>query len=271
MVWNLAVFDDGNYLSYPGWSSKDSSGNAHITVVSALKENAEITFSCNEGSSTCKNVDELVKEIGVCDFEAMKATNDEEDDQLDKTYPCLDGEVHDSKGAITLPQGEYTILIKNLQTGQEILKFTDFYVGNGAAYTISILNNDNYPTLDQPSLVIVQDINTNDINMLWIIPQFFVITVAEVMISITGLEFAYTQAPISLKSVLTSFWLLTVSVGNIVVIIIAEGRVMPTQVAEYLLFAGLIIIADVIFILLKGLGLKLFGLKFGFGSKKKIR
>ena len=70
------------------------------------------------------------------------------------------------------------------------------------------------------------------------------------MISITGLEFAYTQAPISLKSVLTSFWLLTVSVGNIVVIIIAEGRIMPTQVAEYLFFAALILLADMAFILL---------------------
>merc|ERR1711970_728583 len=96
----------------------------------------------------------------------------------------------------------------------------------------------------------IQDINSNDVNLLWIIPQFFIITVAEVMISITGLEFAYTQAPVTLKSVLTSFWLLTVSVGNIVVIIVAEGKIMSSQVAEYLLFAGLIVGANVVFVLL---------------------
>jgi len=70
------------------------------------------------------------------------------------------------------------------------------------------------------------------------------------MISITGLEFAYTQAPPTLKSVLTSYWLLTVSVGNIVVIIVAEGKLMSSQVAEYLLFAGLIFGALAIFLLL---------------------
>ena len=40
-------------------------------------------------------------------------------------------------------------------------------------------------------ITINQDMNVNDVSLLWIIPQFFVITVAEVMISITGLEFAY--------------------------------------------------------------------------------
>ena len=49
---------------------------------------------------------------------------------------------------------------------------------------------------------------------------------------------------------LTSFWLLTVSVGNIVVIIVAEGKIMSSQVAEYLLFAGLIVGANVVFVLL---------------------
>ena len=126
---------------------------------------------------------------------------------------------------------------------------TDFEAGTGAAYTIA-LPNVGEENNEVNKLVITQDINTNDISMLWIIPQFFVITMAEVMISITGLEFAYTQAPVTLKSVLASFWLLTVSVGNFVVIIVAEGRLMPTQVKEYYLFMGLIIVADVIFILL---------------------
>lgn len=70
------------------------------------------------------------------------------------------------------------------------------------------------------------------------------------MISITGIEFAYTQAPKSLKSVLQSIWLLTISLGDMVVIIVAEGKIMPTQVQEYLLFAGLILGSLIVFVLL---------------------
>ena len=33
----------------------------------------------------------------------------------------------------------------------------------------------------------------NSVHMLWIIPQYFVITAGEIMFSITGLEFSYSQ------------------------------------------------------------------------------
>ena len=38
-----------------------------------------------------------------------------------------------------------------------------------------------------------QDSNPNTVSILLLIPQFAVITIAEVLISVTGLEFAYTQ------------------------------------------------------------------------------
>ncbi len=48
--------------------------------------------------------------------------------------------------------------------------------------------------------------------------QFFayaVLSAAEVLVSITGLEYAYTQAPKSMKSTMTAIWLLTVAAGNL--------------------------------------------------------
>ena len=33
----------------------------------------------------------------------------------------------------------------------------------------------------------------NSIHMMWLLPQYFVITVGEIMLSITGLEFSYSQ------------------------------------------------------------------------------
>ena len=41
----------------------------------------------------------------------------------------------------------------------------------------------------------------NSVHILWLIPQFFVITVGEIMISITALEFSYSQVCISLQEI----------------------------------------------------------------------
>lgn len=63
------------------------------------------------------------------------------------------------------------------------------------------------------------------LSVLWQVIPFLVITMAEVMISITGLEFAYTQAPRSMKSTIMSMWLLTVFFGNMITAYIAKVNV----------------------------------------------
>lgn len=60
----------------------------------------------------------------------------------------------------------------------------------------------------------------NCVHILWQFPQYFVITCAEVMLSVTGLEFAYSQAPTTMKSVCQATWLLTVAAGNLIVILV---------------------------------------------------
>lgn len=45
-------------------------------------------------------------------------------------------------------------------------------------------------------------VKANTVHILWQVPQFFVITVGEVLFSVTGLEFSYSQAPPDMKSVL---------------------------------------------------------------------
>ncbi|XP_058460062.1 peptide transporter family 1 isoform X1 [Malaya genurostris] len=82
----------------------------------------------------------------------------------------------------------------------------------------------------------------NSINMLWLIPQYVVLTLGEVMYSITGLEFSFTQAPESMKSVLQGCWQLTVAVGNLIVVIVAEAKFFDAQKWEFLLFAVLMIV-----------------------------
>ncbi|XP_050583059.1 peptide transporter family 1 isoform X2 [Bombus affinis] len=69
----------------------------------------------------------------------------------------------------------------------------------------------------------------NSMHILWLIPQYVIITMGEVMFSVTGLEFAFTQAPASMKSLLQASWLLTVAFGNLIVVIVAEISIFDSQ------------------------------------------
>lgn len=49
----------------------------------------------------------------------------------------------------------------------------------------------------------------------WQILAFIILSAGEVLVSITGLEYAYTQAPKSMKGTMSAIWLLTVALGNL--------------------------------------------------------
>lgn len=51
----------------------------------------------------------------------------------------------------------------------------------------------------------------------WQFVAYFVLTAGEVMVSVTALEFAYTQAPPSMKSLIMGMYLLTFALGNLLV------------------------------------------------------
>jgi proton-dependent oligopeptide transporter, POT family len=48
----------------------------------------------------------------------------------------------------------------------------------------------------------------------WQLLAYFLLTVSEVMVSISGLEFSYTQAPPSMKSIVMALYLFVISMGN---------------------------------------------------------
>ena len=51
----------------------------------------------------------------------------------------------------------------------------------------------------------------------WQLLAYAIITLGEAMVSITGLEFSYTQAPNSMKSAVMALWLFAVATGNILI------------------------------------------------------
>ncbi|XP_078258363.1 solute carrier family 15 member 1-like [Rhinoraja longicauda] len=117
-------------------------------------------------------------------------------------------------------------------------------LGYGSSYTIII--NETCATQDF-KLNYIEDIKENSVHMALQIPQYVLITTGEVVFSVTGLEFSYSQAPPNMKSVLQAGWLLTNAFGNIIVLIVAEASTIQQQWAEYILFAALLMAVCVIF------------------------
>jgi POT family proton-dependent oligopeptide transporter len=75
---------------------------------------------------------------------------------------------------------------------------------------------------------------------MWQFFPYLVITMAEVMISITGLEFAYTQAPRSMKSSIMSIWLLTVFFGNLITAYVSKVNFFPVASTGYFMFFAIL-------------------------------
>lgn len=57
------------------------------------------------------------------------------------------------------------------------------------------------------------------LTIVWQVLPYAFLTLGEVLVSATGLEFAYSQAPAAMKGVLMSFWNLAVTVGNLWVLL----------------------------------------------------
>jgi len=77
----------------------------------------------------------------------------------------------------------------------------------------------------------------NTVPLYYIIPQFLLITCGEIMISVTGLEFAYSEAPASMKSLVMAGWCFTTALGNLLVALVA--LIQFSMVINYLTYAGL--------------------------------
>jgi POT family proton-dependent oligopeptide transporter len=63
----------------------------------------------------------------------------------------------------------------------------------------------------------------NAISIAWQILPYALLTLGEVLVSATGLEFAYSQAPPSMKGSIMSFWMLAVTFGNLWVLLADAG------------------------------------------------
>ncbi len=78
----------------------------------------------------------------------------------------------------------------------------------------------------------------NPMSIAWQILPYALLTFGEVLVSATGLEFAYSQAPQAMKGVVMSFWNLTTTIGNLWVLL-SNAAVRNGTVTEKIASTGL--------------------------------
>jgi dipeptide/tripeptide permease len=86
------------------------------------------------------------------------------------------------------------------------------------------------------------------VNVGWQMAAYALLTVAEILISVTGLELAFVAAPQSMKSFVTSLWLVTVGLANLV-LNAPLSRFYPTMHPGhyFAMLTGMLLVVTVLF------------------------
>jgi POT family proton-dependent oligopeptide transporter len=88
------------------------------------------------------------------------------------------------------------------------------------------------------------------LSIAWQLVPYTVLEAGEVMLSATALEFAFSQAPPAMKSIITSFWLMTIAGGHFLVATFTslnENYIHARGAAQFYLFAALMFVVAVVF------------------------
>ncbi len=89
------------------------------------------------------------------------------------------------------------------------------------------------------------------LSILWQLAPYIVLEAGEVMLSATALEFAFSQAPKNMKSIIMSFWLMTIAGGNFLVAAFTNLNakfVHARGATEFYFYAALMFVVAGIFI-----------------------
>jgi dipeptide/tripeptide permease len=92
------------------------------------------------------------------------------------------------------------------------------------------------------------------LSVLWQTAPYLLITIAEVLFSTTGLEFAFREAAPSMKSTIIGFWWATVAFGNLFVSVLTKilegpgtGHDTAVSASRFLLYAGMTFVVAILF------------------------
>jgi len=88
-----------------------------------------------------------------------------------------------------------------------------------------------------------------NVSIFWIIPQFFLVSCGEILLSVTAYEFAYTQAPKNMKGLLTACWLSTVALGNALIAIVNIVNI-SAKATQYFVMSAIMVLNFFLFLVI---------------------
>ncbi len=88
----------------------------------------------------------------------------------------------------------------------------------------------------------VQRSNPGTVSILWQVPQYFFITIAEVLVSVTSNQFAFDQAPAHMKSLVTALLMLSSALGDLITGVIYSAFLWLPRYGLFIVFAGLVVL-----------------------------
>lgn len=131
-----------------------------------------------------------------------------------------------SEESLKVSPGVFSLKVKN-----EIKEMT---ILNGGIYAVAVYRNGSGLNFHQQVLL-----KPYSLSIFLQVPQILVMAMGEIMLSITGLSFAFSQAPATMKSLLQAGWLMTIFAGNLIDVLIIASQSIKTLWIELFFFTGL--------------------------------
>jgi solute carrier family 15 (oligopeptide transporter), member 1 len=183
--------------------------------------------------------------IGIHDTELLKPVLSNNIQTYSKELNLISNNDFNSSnrksGYFSVDYSNYDFKVIN-NTNDFILLNMPILLEAGSRYTALLfkINNKTY------DYALLTDIYPCGLHISLQLLQILLMAIAEILVSISGLTFSYEEAPVSMKSLMQALWILTTSVGNLLVFAIAESN-FSNQVLEYIIYIILLSIATFIF------------------------
>lgn len=85
------------------------------------------------------------------------------------------------------------------------------------------------------------------ISIFWMIPQYWILAFAEIFMFASHVNFAFTEAPARMKSVMTSFVFVVMAIGNLFIVLVSGTKLFKSQAIEFFFFAGILFVFMILF------------------------
>lgn len=95
--------------------------------------------------------------------------------------------------------------------------------------------------------IVELQVESSYISVLWMLPQYWLQACSETFLFVNHITFAYTEAPTSMKSVMTSFVFVVMAIGNLIVVVISGSKLFTSQSVEFFFFAGVLFAFMILF------------------------